>query len=101
MTRETSQTAGLTRVIVETLYSLHTELLEEGQDLNSELLDVVGSQVRACLCPGPNKAREQIIFEMVFQRAFGEARDIYLAAPHAKGLKAETEPISSFAAVAG
>lgn len=78
MDRENAYPNGMTRIILDTLVSLTPEVLDSGEAWSADILDRVQGKVYTQLAPtGPR--RQRLIFNMVFNRAFGEARDLILA----------------------
>ena len=95
MPSNSNQFSGLTKLILDCLWSLRAELLEDGQEWTQDLMDQVEYQVRVRLFPLDKTPREQMIFDMVFKRAFGEARDICLAMNQITGLKSNAEMLKA------
>lgn len=77
MNTATTQPHGLTRLIFDTLVSLTPEVVASGEHWSPELLARVEGEVRRQLAPTGN-GRSNLIFDMVFRRAFAEARDLIL-----------------------
>ncbi len=77
MARTDNKARGLTRLIYEALVSQTPELVEAGESWTPELLDQVEHDLKQKFSPRPSQ-REQLIFNMVFQRSFAEARNLLL-----------------------
>lgn len=77
MNAATNQPQGLTRLIFDTLVSLTPEVVACGEHWSPELLARVEGEVRRQLAPAGN-GRSNLIFDMVFRRAFAEARELIL-----------------------
>lgn len=78
MAQHSSEPKGLTRVIYETLEGLTMEVASEGIGWSDQLLAEVEAQVRSRLAP-PKDSRAGLVFDMVFKRSFGEAKELLLA----------------------
>jgi hypothetical protein len=78
MPAEQNELPGLTRLILDSLWAMHAELIESGQGWSKDLLDQVEKQVYQRLSPGGTE-RQRLIFDMVFNRAFAEAKEICMA----------------------
>jgi hypothetical protein len=72
-----TQPQGLTRLIFDTLVTLTPEVVASGEHWSPELLERVEGEVRRQLAPTDN-GRGNLIFDMVFRRAFAEARALIL-----------------------
>ncbi len=77
MSAKANYPQGLTRIIFEALVAMTPELAAEGASLTPELLGRVESDVHRRLAPEGN-GRDRLIFDMVFNRSFAEARDLVL-----------------------
>lgn len=77
MSATNSYPRGLTRVIFESLVALTPELAAEGESWSPEVLDRLERDVHLRLAPEDGQ-RERLIFDMVFQRSFAEARQLLL-----------------------
>ncbi len=77
MAKTDNKARGLTRLIYEALVSQTPELVEAGESWTPELLDQVEHNLKQKFSPRPTQ-REQLIFNMVFQRSFAEAKHLLL-----------------------
>ncbi len=77
MNANTAYPQGLTRVIFETLVALTPEVVANGESWSPQLLGEVEHDVRQQLAPR-GSVRDSLIFDMVFRRAFAEARNLLL-----------------------
>ncbi len=75
MESQSTQPRGLTRLIYENLVALTPEVLASGESWTPELLERVEQDLHHLLSPSGSQ-REQLIFNMVFRRAFAEAREL-------------------------
>jgi hypothetical protein len=89
MNTATTQPLGLTRLIFDTLVSLTPEVVASGEHWSPELLARVEGEVRQQLAP-TDSGRSNLIFDMVFRRAFAEARDLIL---HQTMLPTQVRPV--------
>jgi hypothetical protein len=78
MPADQNEIPAFTRLILDSLWSLHAELIESGQGWSSELLDQVEDQVYERLSAGI-QGHQSLFFDLVFRRAFAEAKEICLA----------------------
>lgn len=78
MARTDNTARGLTRLIYEALVSQTPELVEAGESWTPELLDRLEHHLRQSFSPRPSQ-RDQLIFNMVFQRSFAEAKQLLLS----------------------
>ena len=81
------QLSGLTKLILECLWSLQAEVLEEDEVWSEEILDIVESRVRERLPMVAGSQRKQLIFDMVFKRAFSDAKEVCLALAQLSSLR--------------
>ncbi len=77
MERNEKYPVGLTRLIFEALVRMTPEVLDCGEAWNAAILDRVQSDVYNQLAP-EGSPRQRLIFNVVFHRAFREARDLIL-----------------------
>lgn len=77
MERNEKYPIGLTRLIFETLVRMTPEVLDSGEAWNTAILDRVQSDVYSQLAP-EGSPRQRLIFNLVFHRAFREAKDLIL-----------------------
>ncbi|MCA1906016.1 MAG: hypothetical protein LDL11_05440 [Desulfarculus sp.] len=77
MSATNSYPRGLTRIIFESLVALTPELAAEGESWSPEVLDRLEHDVHSRLAP-QDGLRERLVFDMVFQRSFAEARQLLL-----------------------
>jgi hypothetical protein len=68
---------GLTKVILEALITITPEVVEAGEQWSPELLDAVETKVHEALSPKCS-AKEQILFDFIFDRSFKEAKALFL-----------------------
>ncbi len=68
---------GLTRLILESLLAADPDTRASGETVDHRLLDQVERRVHQSLAP-QGGGRERLVFDLVFKRAFAEARDRYL-----------------------
>ena len=89
---------GLTRLIFETLVSLTPEVVYSGEQWSPEMLEQVERDVRRQLAP-TSTGNENLIFDMVFRRAFAEAKALLLhqAIVPARGKTAGRAPLHALA----
>jgi hypothetical protein len=70
---------GLTRIIFETLVSLTPELAGESGALTPELLQRVEKEAHRRLAPQVDLyGRDRLFFDLIYERSFAEARDLFL-----------------------
>lgn len=77
MSATTNHPHGLTRVIFESLVAMTPELAAEGEAWSPEILARVEQDVHRSLAPQGTPS-ERLIFDMVFRRAFAEAKELVL-----------------------
>ena len=73
---------GLTRIILESLIASTSQLVEEGESWSPEILARLEDELCRRLAP-QDSVQNQMIFDMVFRRSFGEAKQQLLALDHA------------------
>ena len=84
MNANTAYPRGLARVIFETLVELTPEVVASGEPWSPSLLAEVERDVRQRLAPRVG-GREDLIFNMVFGRAFAEAAYLLLEPASLRG----------------
>jgi len=72
-----TQPRGLTRIIYEALVSQTPELAASGESWTPEILRMIEDNLRQSMSPRDSR-RSQLVFNMVFHRAFSEASDLLL-----------------------
>jgi hypothetical protein len=78
MSSDQAQAKGLTKVIYQALEAVKLEVVAEGEGWSSQLLDQVEREVRSQMAP-PDGEAGAVLFDLVFQRSFAEAADLFLS----------------------
>ncbi len=78
MSRNQPQAKGLTKVIYQALEAVKLEVVAEGEGWSSQLLEQVEQEVRCQMAPAEGQAGA-LLFDLLFQRSFAEAADLFLS----------------------
>lgn len=78
MSSNQPQAKGLTKVIYQALEAVKLEVVAEDEGWSSQLLEQVEQEVRSQMAPAEGQAGA-LLFDLVFQRSFAEAADLFLS----------------------
>lgn len=78
MSNDLPRAKGLTKVIYQALEAVMLDVVAEGECWTPRLLEQVEQELRIQMSPAGDESTG-LIFDMVFQRSFAEAADLFLA----------------------